>query len=53
MSAATIAAALGGTRREGRAWRCRCSLRGGRSLVVRDGENALCIYGVTPGSGPA
>jgi putative DNA primase/helicase len=35
--AAEIAAALEG-RREGRQWRCRCPLHGGRSLLVRDGE---------------
>jgi hypothetical protein len=38
MSAAAIAVVLGGARREGRAWRCRCPLHGGHSLVVRDGE---------------
>jgi hypothetical protein len=35
--AAEIAAALGG-RREGRQWRCRCPIHGGRSLLVRDGD---------------
>ncbi len=35
--AAEIAAALEG-RREGRQWRCRCPIHGGRSLLVRDGE---------------
>jgi putative DNA primase/helicase len=39
MSAAKIAAALGDARRQGRAWRCRCPLHGGRSLVIRDGDN--------------
>jgi hypothetical protein len=39
MSAAAIAAALGDARRDGRAWRCRCPLHGGRSLVLRDGDN--------------
>jgi putative DNA primase/helicase len=38
MSAAAIAAALGDARREGRGWRCRCPLHGGRSLVIRDGD---------------
>jgi len=37
VTAAKIAAALGDARREGRAWRCRCPLHGGRSLVLRDG----------------
>jgi putative DNA primase/helicase len=37
-AAATIAAALGDARREGRAWRCRCPLHSGRSLVLRDGD---------------
>ena len=36
-TAAEIAAALGG-RREGRQWRCRCPIHGGRSLLVRDGD---------------
>jgi putative DNA primase/helicase len=35
--AAAIAAALEG-RREGRQWRCRCPIHGGRSLLVRDGD---------------
>lgn len=38
MSAAVIAAALGDARREGRGWRCRCPVHGGRSLVIRDGD---------------
>src|SRR5215470_7996307 len=42
MNAARIAAALGDARREGRAWRCRCPLHGGYSLVIRDGDNG-CI----------
>jgi putative DNA primase/helicase len=37
MNAAEIAAALGDGRPEGRGWRCRCPLHGGRSLVLRDG----------------
>jgi putative DNA primase/helicase len=35
--AAAIAAALEG-RREGRQWRCRCPIHGGRSLLVCDGD---------------
>ena len=38
-----IALALGKARREGRAWRCCCPLHGGRSLVPRDGDNALLL----------
>jgi hypothetical protein len=36
-TAAEIAAALEGGR-EGRQWRCRCPIHGGRSLLVRDGD---------------
>jgi hypothetical protein len=36
-TAAAIATALEG-RREGRHWRCRCPIHGGRSLLVRDGD---------------
>ncbi len=36
-TAAELAAALEG-RREGRQWRCRCPIHGGRSLFVRDGD---------------
>ncbi len=39
MNADAIAAALGDARREGRAWRCRCPLHGGCSLVLRDSDN--------------
>jgi putative DNA primase/helicase len=39
MSAVAVAAALDDPRREGVAWRCRCPLHGGRSLVVRDGDS--------------
>src|SRR6266436_5380591 len=42
MSALDIARALGGARREGKGWRCRCPLHGGRSLVLRDGAGG-CI----------
>jgi len=49
MNAAALAAALGDARREGRTWRCRCPLHGGRSLVLRDGEGnrvlAMCWDG--------
>ena len=41
-SAATIAAALNG-KREGRNWRCRCPLHGGRSLIVSDGDRRLLV----------
>ena len=43
MNAAEIAAALGGAQREGRAWRCRCPLHGGRSLVIRDGDGGRVL----------
>jgi hypothetical protein len=43
VSAADIAAALGDARREGRAWRCQCPLRGGRSLVIRDGDGGSLL----------
>jgi putative DNA primase/helicase len=43
VSAAVIAAALGDARREGRAWRCRCPLHGGRSLVLRDGDGGRLL----------
>jgi putative DNA primase/helicase len=43
MSAATIAAALGDARREGRTWRCRCLLHGGRSLTLRDGDGGWLL----------
>jgi putative DNA primase/helicase len=43
MNAAQIAAALGEPRREGRAWRCRCPLHGGRSLAVRDGDDGCVL----------
>src|SRR5262245_54390975 len=43
MSAATIARALGDARREGRAWRCRCPLHGGRSLTLRDGDDECVL----------
>jgi putative DNA primase/helicase len=40
---ADVAAALGDARREGRVWRCRCPLHGGRSLVVRDGDGGRLL----------
>jgi putative DNA primase/helicase len=43
MNAAMIAAALGDARREGRAWRCRCPLHAGRSLVLRDGDDGRLL----------
>jgi hypothetical protein len=65
MNAADIARALGDARREDPAWRCRCPLHGGRSLVLRDGDGgrvlatwwavaiaSTCSQSVTP-SAPA
>ena len=43
MMAAEIASVLGDAHREGRGWRCRCPLHGGRSLVLRDGENGRIL----------
>ncbi len=43
MSAISIATALGDARREGRGWRCRCPLHGGRSLTLRDGEGGRLL----------
>jgi len=43
MNAADIARALGDARREGRTWRCRCPLHGGRSLTLRDGEGGCVL----------
>jgi len=43
MTAAMIAAVLGDARREGRGWRCRCPVHGGRSLVLSDGENGCVL----------
>ncbi|MDE5452535.1 hypothetical protein GWE18_06550 [Bradyrhizobium sp. CSA112] len=42
-SAAAIAQTLGGARREGTVWRCLCPAHGGRSLVLRDGHDALLV----------
>jgi hypothetical protein len=38
-----IAAMLGGVRRDGRGWRCRCPLHGGCSLVVADGREGRLL----------
>jgi hypothetical protein len=43
MSAADIAAALGGARREGRQWRCMCPLHGGHCLVLADGREGRLL----------
>src|SRR5262249_7602935 len=43
MTAADIARALGDARREGRTWRCRCPLHGGRSLTLRDGDGGAVL----------
>jgi hypothetical protein len=43
MTAAEIAAALGGARREGRNWRCICPVHGGGSLTLRDGRDGLLV----------
>jgi putative DNA primase/helicase len=43
MTANAIANALGDARREGRAWRCRCPVHGGRSLLIRDGDHGLLV----------
>jgi len=43
MSAAKIAVVLGDARREGLAWRCRCPLHGGRSLVICDGDGGRVL----------
>ena len=43
MNAADVARALGDARREGRRWRCRCPLHGGRSLVLSDGDRSLLL----------
>jgi putative DNA primase/helicase len=43
MTADAIANALGDARREGRGWRCRCPLHGGRSLVLRDGHDGRVL----------
>jgi putative DNA primase/helicase len=42
-AAGQIAAALSDARREGRGWRCRCPLHGGRSLTLRDGSGGTVL----------
>jgi hypothetical protein len=53
MNAAAIAAALGDARREGCAWRCRCPLHGGRSLLLRDGAAGHVLVRCWNGCWPA
>jgi putative DNA primase/helicase len=43
VTAADTAHNLGDARREGREWRCRCPLHGGRSLTLRDGEGGRVL----------
>jgi putative DNA primase/helicase len=43
VTAAEIAAALGGARREGRHWRCICPLHAGASLALRDDRERLLV----------
>jgi Toprim domain len=43
VTSAEIARVLGDARREGRGWRCRCPLHGGRSLVLRDGDQGRVL----------
>jgi putative DNA primase/helicase len=43
VNAAVIAHALGGMRKEGRGWRCRCPVHGGSSLVVCDGREGRLL----------
>jgi putative DNA primase/helicase len=43
MNAAQIATALGGARRKGRAWRCRCPLHSGHFLDLCDGDNGRVL----------
>jgi hypothetical protein len=50
VTAAEIAAALGGASREGRDWRCRCPLHSGRSLTLRDGRTALLALSLERGA---
>ena len=50
MTAADTAHALGDARREGRGWRSRCPLHGGRTLTLRDGDGGRfwCFGGCDP-----
>ena len=50
MTAAEIAAACGNARREGRDWRCRCPLHGGRSLTAKEVQAAADAW-IPPGRG--
>jgi putative DNA primase/helicase len=43
MTAAELAAALGGAQREGHGWRCNCPVHGGHSLVVSDGREGRLL----------
>jgi putative DNA primase/helicase len=43
MNAAEIARALGGASREGKQWRARCPLHGGRSLLLCDGSTGRVL----------
>ena len=43
MSAASVAHALGGARKEGHGWRCQCPLHGGRSLMLSDGHGGRLL----------
>jgi putative DNA primase/helicase len=43
MSAVNVARTLGDARPEGRSWRCRCPLHGGRSLLLRDGDGGQLL----------
>ena len=47
MTAAEIAAALGGAHRSGAWWRCRCPVHGSRgaTLALRDGDWRLIAVG--------
>jgi putative DNA primase/helicase len=38
-----VAAVLGGARRKGAGWRCRCPIHGGHSLVVTDGRDGRLL----------
>jgi putative DNA primase/helicase len=44
MTADAIARALGDAQREGRGWRCRCPLHGGRSLTLCDGHDGRVLF---------
>jgi hypothetical protein len=44
VSVAEIAQAFGDATREGRSWRCRCPLHGGRSLVLKTGRSTPIVF---------